>query len=179
MQTGRAIPRPLQAARWATLCPQLLFWRTEKPPNQAKCHQNSADDLNENLGVAVGNERASKQEKRSSQHNNGGAHMLAAARCTKRPAAKTGNMSCCLCRSFFTFVVFHKHVVSPNNQGERRGAAAAAGRLVSKLDGCLPFAPPCGLGVPFEITGSGIVPSILTGTSISGGPLLPIPEIIE
>jgi hypothetical protein len=33
----------------------------------------------------------------------------------------------------------------PNNQGERREAAAADVAIVSELNGCLPFAPPCGL----------------------------------
>jgi hypothetical protein len=33
----------------------------------------------------------------------------------------------------------------PNVQGERREAVAADVRFVSELNGCLPFAPPCGL----------------------------------
>lgn len=33
----------------------------------------------------------------------------------------------------------------PNIQGERRKAAAADVRFVSEPNGCLPFAPPCGL----------------------------------
>src|ERR1044071_581392 len=35
---------------------------------------------------------------------------------------------------------------SPKNEGERRRAAAADIRFVSEGDGCVPFAPPCGLG---------------------------------
>src|SRR5258708_892226 len=34
--------------------------------------------------------------------------------------------------------------LSPNTQGERRGAAAGDVLFVSELDGCLEFAPPCG-----------------------------------
>lgn len=37
-------------------------------------------------------------------------------------------------------------IALPNNQGERREAAATDARLVSELNGCLPFARPCGLG---------------------------------
>jgi hypothetical protein len=37
----------------------------------------------------------------------------------------------------------------PNNQGERREAAAADVRFASELNGCLPFAPPCGFGLPW------------------------------
>ena len=41
----------------------------------------------------------------------------------------------------------HKILIAtkPNVQGERREAAAADVRLASELNGCLPFAPPCGL----------------------------------
>jgi hypothetical protein len=38
------------------------------------------------------------------------------------------------------------HELGPNNQGERREAAAADVRFVSELNGCLPFALLCSLG---------------------------------
>ena len=55
-----------------------------------------------------------------------------------RPTTPTGmnhNLEQDLCPTCF--------VVMPNNQGERREAAAADVRFVSELNGCLPFAPPC------------------------------------
>ena len=41
--------------------------------------------------------------------------------------------------------------VTTNAQGERREAAAADVRLVSELNGCLPFAPPAGSAISFHI----------------------------
>ena len=52
------------------------------------------------------------------------------------------------------YVSQHNHFQLPllgkaiNIQGERREAAVSDARFVSELDGCLPFAPPCGLGNP-------------------------------
>jgi hypothetical protein len=56
-------------------------------------------------------------------------------------------------------------IVLANIQGERREAAAAGVRFVSELDGCLPFAPPCGFADPNVFVLTFFLPNLATNAA--------------
>ncbi len=57
----------------------LTLGGAENPAGQAKCSNDTADSLNEKLGVSVLDKRTAKEEKRASQNDDGCADMLTSA----------------------------------------------------------------------------------------------------